>query len=209
MKRTSIAAILTLLLLGPAHAETAIPVKDPPRNLPGTGVQRQVCYYEDANGFTYHYVIEKRLLPQRCVDSIETPFAPVPPRWAVLLKEEREVHANPLTLCYYGLAHGRLEVERIASRESCRWTAGREYVPPEPSTGTAELVHEEDATTPTSATPASAKICFYHLLAATHPRGSRTIGLSASILSARRHSRRAKRLLPTSAAPSRSPGRRR
>lgn len=172
MIKTCFAAMLALLLAGAAHAETATLVKDP--KIPDATRQKTVCYY-DAGGFMYHYVIEKRLVtPQWCVDSIETPFAPVPARWAVLLKEEREAHENPLTLCYYGLAYGRLEVEPIPSDKSCRWTAGLEYDPPNPSTGTAKLVHEEDATTATNATaknttPANSKICFYHLLAATHP----------------------------------------
>jgi hypothetical protein len=158
--------MLTLLLAGAAHAETAMLVKNPPANMPGAGLQKKVCYY-DAGGFWYHYVIG--FVTRPCVDTIETPFAPVPARWAVLLKEEREAHENPLTLCYYGLAYGRLEVERISSQKSCRWTAGLEYDPPNPSTGTAELVHEEDAATATNTTPANAKICFYHLPAATHP----------------------------------------
>ena len=163
MIKTFLAAMFVLLLAGAAHAETAKLIQNPPANMPGATLQRKVCYY-DAGGFMYHYVIDRGLVTRPCVATIETPFAPVPPRWAVLIKDELEAHDNPWRLCYYGLAYGNLEVERISSRQSCRWTAGREYVPPSPSMGTAELAHEEDA-----AMGANTNLCFYHLTGASHP----------------------------------------
>lgn len=161
MIRTCLAAMLALLLAGAAHAETAQLVRNP--NILDATSQKKVCYY-DAGGFMYHYVIDRRLVTRPCVDSIETPFAPVPPRWAVLIKDEMETHENPWRLCYYGLAYGGVEVDRIPIRESCGWTGGGRYVPPSPPTGTAAFDHEEDAEAGTNA-----KLCFYHLTGASHP----------------------------------------
>jgi hypothetical protein len=163
MIRTSLAAVFALLSLGAAHAETAKQMRNPPANMPGTTLEKKVCYYEDADGFIYHYVIKLGLVPQSCAPSIETPFAPLPPGWAVLLKEEVEAHGGPLRLCYYGLAHGRLEVERSRPNMGCTWTAGHEYDPPTPPTGNADFVHEEDAA------GTEAKVCFFHLPGARHP----------------------------------------
>jgi hypothetical protein len=161
MIKTCLAAMLSLLLAGAAYAETAQLMKNPP-TMPDAAFQKRVCYF-NAGGFIYHYVIDRGLVTRPCVDSIETPFAPVPSRWAVLIKDEVEAHENPWRLCYYGLAYGRVEVERISPDKSCRWTAGLEYVPPSPSTGTAVLNHEEDAETGTNA-----KLCLYRLTGASH-----------------------------------------
>jgi hypothetical protein len=152
MIRTSITAILALLLLSTAHAETAKLMRDAPANLPGE--TRQICYYE-AGGFTYHYVGG---LMTRCAATIETPFAPVPRDEGVLLKDEPEAHQEPRRLCYYGLSGGRLWVERTAPGLECTWTPSRPLGHPIPPTGKAGLLHEEDA-----ATGAPTKICFYRV----------------------------------------------
>lgn len=167
MTRAFLTAAIAMLSLGAAHAETA---KPRPGNVPGIDPSKKVCYYE-ASGFTYHYVIELGLVPQSCAMSIETPFAPLPQGWAVLLKEEVEPHGGPFRLCYYGLAHGRVEVERVSSSKGCNWTAGREFSPPVPSEGRAQFDHEEDATSVTTHGTArtNSKICFYHLPAVRHP----------------------------------------
>lgn len=161
MIRTSLAAVFALLSLGAAQAETAKQMRNPPDNMPGTTLK--VCYYKDTGDFIYHYVIERGLLPQSCAPSIETPFARLPQGWAVLIKEEAEAHGGPLRLCYYGLARGRVEVERVSSDHGCNWTAGREFSPPVPSEGLANFDHEEDAA------GTETKICFFHLPRARHP----------------------------------------
>lgn len=152
--RRMLAALLALLFVGQAQAETAkfVERKEPPR----TGVV--ICYYE-SGGFRYHYVMQKSLVAVvKCADSIQTPFATPPEDWAVLLREEKELHPNPGTLCYFG-SHGRLVVE-VRPNGRCKWVA---WARPTLPSGAAELTHEDIIMPEETSTPTSTKLCFYKL----------------------------------------------
>lgn len=162
LKQISIAALVAALLLGPAHAGTANLMHD--GEVPAEQ-QRLVCYYE-TDGFMYHYVIDRGYLSRRCVQSIETPFAPVPQGGAVLIKDDIEMHGDPEKLCYYGLAGGRLLIDTVDRRESCPWTP-TEHAPSYLGTGTAVLAHKDSL--------ANSTLCFYRSSPSGRPTHYRLI----------------------------------